>query len=155
MDSYVFFRVGKYNFAIAIKQVVEVLDIVKTQILPKTPQFVVGVANFRGEILPIIDLTTMFKLNSTDELDKRYIVVLKYFMENTESFLGLSVDKVLGVSEGKVEELERLSQMPLQQVKQYTVSGVQLGDDFAFLLDIDGLLQAIAMEIMRYVNSKK
>lgn len=153
MGSYVYFQIGQHNFAIEIEHVVEVQDMVKVAPLPRTPEFVVGVANFRGEILPVIDLKLRFKLGSNDTTDKRYIIVLKYFMENVENFLAFVVDRVLGVSNGEKLDMEQLPQEPLQQIKQYISGGVRFGDGFAYLLDKQKVLQELAVSILHYVKS--
>ncbi len=152
MDWYVYFRIGQFNFAINIGHVVEVQDMVKVEVLPKTPGFVVGVTNFRGEILPVVDLEKKFGLEPED--DKRYMVVLKYFMENTDNLLALVVGKVLGVNSGKKLSLEQLPQQPGQQIKPYISGGVQFENNFAYLLDKQKLLQELVVSILRYVKQK-
>ena len=93
----VVFLLNQVEFACYIEHVREVLK-VKVTPLPKTPQFVEGVVNLRGEVIPVIDLRKRFDLPVVEDKENRIIIV-----EVGSNVIGLIVDAVKEVLRSKIQ----------------------------------------------------
>lgn len=100
-ESYMIFRVGGRNCAVAVASVLEVSECDNISPLPGAPTFVVGIRKFRDEVLPIIDTVKRLNIPKTDSGDtpNKYIVVFEVEAGSGKKRFGALVDKVLAVSE--------------------------------------------------------
>jgi purine-binding chemotaxis protein CheW len=131
------FSVGKEEFCVDILKVQEIIRMMEITKIPNAPNFVEGVINLRGKVIPIIDFGKRCNLHSVGEGDEnhRRIVVVSI----GEKTVGLVVDRVSQVI--KLEE-EQISSTP-GVVKGYNsefISGVgKSGDKLLILLDLEKL----------------
>ncbi len=133
------FSVGNQEFCVDILKVQEIIRMMEITKIPNAPEFVEGVINLRGKVIPIIDFGKRCNLHSEaggDESHKRIVVVAI-----GEKTVGIVVDKVSQVIK---LEAEQISSTP-DVVKGYNsdfISGVgKSGDKLLILLDIDRLLK--------------
>lgn len=97
MAKFLEFILENQNYAISVHNVQSVSSLHKIVKIPQTPNFVLGVAKFKGEITPIIDLKKLLKIH--------YVSLNKYRMainvDIDNSFFSILVDDVLGVVDVK------------------------------------------------------
>jgi chemotaxis-related protein WspB len=93
------FQVNNQDYAINAKSVKEIIPVVKIRELPGTPDFVRGVFNYRGSLVPVIDVTRMLSGNPTAELLSSRIILVDY-PETGESghILGLLTEHATGTA---------------------------------------------------------
>jgi purine-binding chemotaxis protein CheW len=89
------FYIADEDYGIAIRHVTEIIGIQKINEVPDMPDFVKGVINLRGRIIPVIDVRTRFLLPAR-EYDDRTCIIVVNIDENT---IGLVVDKVNEVAD--------------------------------------------------------
>jgi purine-binding chemotaxis protein CheW len=99
----VVFVLASEEFACNIADVREVLKMIRITPLPRSLNFVEGVINLRGEVIPVIDLRKRFNLPSVDRTDESRIIIV----EVEERMVGLTVDSV--------SEVIRLSNKQIQE----------------------------------------
>jgi purine-binding chemotaxis protein CheW len=99
----VIFVLAKEEFACNIADVREVLKMIRVTPLPRSLDFVEGVINLRGEVIPVIDLRKRFGLPAVDRTDESRIIIV----EVEERMVGLTVDSV--------SEVIRLSNKQIQE----------------------------------------
>ena len=108
--------VGKERYAIPCKEIVEVISLVKLQNLSQVPKYVAGLLNYRGDIIPIIDLCELLTSNQHSYKFSTRILVVKYFNEQqTPYLLGLIAEKVtetLNIEEADLKYLEIPGEKP-------------------------------------------
>lgn len=90
----VVFRLGEEEFACNINNVCEVLKMVRVTPLPRSIEFVEGVINLRGEVIPVIDLRKRFGLAIVERTSESRIIIV----EVDERMFGLIVDSVSEVA---------------------------------------------------------
>lgn len=90
MTKYAVFNIGQEEFGIEVKRIVEIINPQRVFKIPELPEFISGVIDVRGEIIPIIDLRQRFSLPSTHE--GRIIIVI---YDNNK--IGLHVDEIKGI----------------------------------------------------------
>lgn len=98
---YLTFTVGQETFGIGIRVVKEIIGIQPINTLPEVPQYIRGIINLRGRIIPVIDMRLKLGKNEADYTDRTCIVVV----ETQDVIAGLIVDQVaevLSIDEGSI-----------------------------------------------------
>lgn len=98
-NSYLSFKLENETFAVTVERVHEILEIPTVTKVPKSPDFMTGVINLRGNVLPVIDTRIKFGLAKTDFTIDSCIIVLSIMMENEQITIGALVDSVQEVLE--------------------------------------------------------
>lgn len=88
MEKFAVFKIGKEDFGVNISRVVEILKSQKIYFLPELPDFISGVINVRGEVIPLLDLRKRFGAHT--ETGKCRIIVVRCEDEK----IGLLVDEI-------------------------------------------------------------
>ncbi|MFA9398342.1 MAG: chemotaxis protein CheW [Clostridiaceae bacterium] len=92
-DKYLIFSIGKESYGIDIKYVIEIIGIEPITEVPELPQYIKGVINLRGKIIPVMDVRLKFKKEGKEYDDRTCIIVV----EIDEMSIGLIIDRVLEV----------------------------------------------------------
>lgn len=141
------FRVANEEYGLPITKVQEINRVVPVTKIPQTPEFMEGIINLRGRIIPVIDLRKRFRLPiSSHDDDTRIIIV-----EMNGQTVGVTVDAVSEVARISTENIEP----PPQSVtaKSRYVSGVgKLHDRLIILLEVDQILTEKEEEAVKQMN---
>ena len=135
-NQYIVFLINDQEFGVEIKQTREIINFTELTEMPSTPDFVKGVINLRGEIVPIVDLYTRLELTKKEkESDDRIIVV-----EIEGNLIGMQVSEVKGIirlSEDNIGSAPGLT----KQYKRDFIEGVgKLDDRLIILLKLNQVL---------------
>lgn len=129
----VIFKLGEEEYGVDILNVQEIIKMVEFTKLPNLPNFVEGVINLRGKIIPVIDLKKRFSLPQKDYNDDNRIVVID--VNNTT--VGMVVDavsEVLRISNNTIEPTPAI----ISSIDTEYLKGVgKLEDRLLILLDIE------------------
>jgi purine-binding chemotaxis protein CheW len=129
------FHVGGEEFGLEILKVQEIIRVQQLTRVPNSPQFVDGVINLRGKVIPVISLRKIFGLGEIAH-DKQTRIVVAEVQGTVIGFMVDSVSEVLRVPAQTVEPPPRLGKL-----KREYVSGVgKLDDRLLILLDVDRLM---------------
>ncbi len=129
------FMIGENEYALDISEVQEVVKYQEVTPLPKVPDFILGVINLRGKIIPIIDLGKRIGIEDKKENSKKIIIVKK----NNELY-GLLVDKVKGVLKVSENEIEEIKYGEVKLSEKYIKGLIRRGDDIIIILNLDNIL---------------
>lgn len=129
------FKVGREDFGVDVKKVEGVISLVDVTRMPRTPDFVEGIINLRGQIVAVVDLATRLGIEAADRGPATRIVVV----EVQEVKVGLIVDspEVININKDDIEA----SPMLTSTVDSSFIRGVvKLEDRLLILLDMDRVL---------------
>ena len=98
------FFLGKEEYAIEILQVQEIIGLLPITPVPKMPEYIRGILNLRGQIVPIMCLRRRFNLQLVQDTSETCIIVVEYNGTHT----GIVVDKVSEVVDVKAEQIEEV-----------------------------------------------
>lgn len=126
------FLLGDEKYCIELIHIREVYPLKDITPLPCTPEFVIGIINFRGQILSIIDLKYLFNLPTQEDSEHRVIILRSDEME-----FGVLADEILGVRRICISEIQPASAMFTGTGAEYT-RGVTT--DRAAILDGEKIL---------------
>ncbi|MFW5687797.1 MAG: chemotaxis protein CheW [Bacteroidota bacterium] len=137
ITSYLSFRLGDEIFATDVGKVLEILELSTITRVPKAPDYMRGVINLRGKVLPVLDTRVKFGLEVTDDNVDTCIVVLDVIMDGDTLHLGAlvdSVEEVLKLSAGDIEPPPSLGN---RFNAEYLKGMVKQNDTFIMILDAD------------------
>ena len=131
------FRIGEEEFGVDILRVQEIIRIMEITRVPKSPDFVEGVINLRGKVIPIIDLRKRFGLE-VKEHDKHTRIIV---IEMNNMIVGFVVDAVSEVLRIPADTVEPPPPAVMGGIDSEYISGAgKLEDRLLILLDLDKLL---------------
>jgi len=99
LTSYLSFKLGDETFAANVSKVLNILEMTKITKVPKAPEYMKGVINLRGTVLPLVDTRIKFGLTPTEFTANTCILVLDIQIENDTLQVGALVDAVQEVLE--------------------------------------------------------
>lgn len=104
--QYLTFKLGEDVFALDVEKVREVLDYTTITRIPRTPEFMRGVINLRGSVVPVVDLRLAFGMPATEKTVSTCIVVTEVSMEGENVVLGALADSVEEVIDLEPEQIQ-------------------------------------------------
>jgi len=134
---YLTFRLERELLALEVARVREVLDLCPITRVPRTPDYMRGVINLRGSVIPVIDLHLKFGLASADTTIESRIVVLELNHEGEAVVVGVLTDSVHDVIEIDSEHIDSSPQMGARWRTDFVTGIGKYKEQFILLLDID------------------
>ncbi len=151
--KFVYFQLWEEYFAIDVDKIIEVMEMPKMAKLPKTPDFVMGVTNFRGEIIPVIDLRKKFMLPQEEIFSKRkYVIVIEYKSADYQNKIGVVVDRIIDVIEVEQYDITHFPELGSRYNPEFIFGVIHYDDKFILVLDIEKILEAAEVEILKNLD---
>src|SRR3989338_693812 len=136
MKQFVTFKLANEVYGVPIIQVQEIIQRTTTTRLPQMPDFVEGVINLRGKIVPVIDLRKRFKIPLSEDDAKVRIIVTQIGNRS----VGMVVDAVRGVTNFEESTIEPVPES-IRSVEKAYLDGVgKQQDGIIILLNLDKVL---------------
>ncbi len=137
LNSYLTFKLGNETFAANVAHVLHILGIPEITKMPNSPDYLLGVMNLRGQVIPVIDPHPRFKIEAQETTKDSCVLVLEVSDEDEEEFLiGSQVDAVLEVIQINPEEILPPPELGVQFNAQYIEGVIQQGEKFILILNI-------------------
>ena len=139
-NKYVTFRSGKEYFGLKIEYVNEIVVYQEITQVPETPEYIKGLINLRGKIIPVIDVRSRFKMEPIEYNDRTCIIVVRL----QEMVIGLIVEQIAEVVEILPEDILDPPVLGKEEksVENRYVYGIgQVGDSVKLLIDPEKLLK--------------
>ncbi len=130
-----FFLAGE-EYGIEILKVHEIIGIMNITRVPRTPDFVRGVINLRGKVIPVMDLRLKFGMESQEQTDETCIIVVQ--VQHVE--MGILVDKVSEVLDIAAKDIDDAPSFGAEVNTDYILGIGKSQDRVKLLLDIDKVL---------------
>ena len=137
VSTFLSFKLGKELFAINVAKVLTILELRPITKVPNSPDYMRGVINLRGNVLPVIDMRLKFKMESTEFTKNTCIIVLNVVVDNEDIQLGMLVDAVDRVLEIKDSEVEESPAIGTKYKTEFIQGMFKLDSGFIMLLNID------------------
>jgi len=132
----VVFGLGEEEFGVDIIQVQEIVRLQEVTKIPNAPEFVEGIVNLRGKVIPLIDLRKRFGFSKVDHDDDSRIIVT---MVN-ESLIGIIVDNVTEVIRLQEEQIEPPPGIVAGIGREYLQGVGKVENRLVVLLELDRIL---------------
>lgn len=139
--KYLTFMVSKERYGIEILKVQEIIKVAQITSVPKCPDFVKGVINLRGKIIPVFDLRTKFHIDSIPYDEHTCIIVINITNESQKLSIGVIVDTVLEVISFSQSEIEPAPNYGTH-IDANFITGLGKKDEFLnILIDIEKVIE--------------
>ncbi len=141
-DRFLTFSLGKESYGIEIKYVIEIIGIQSITEIPELPEYVRGIINLRGKIIPVLDVRLRFKKEPKDYNDRTCVIVV----DINEVSIGLIVDRVAEVITISEEDTVEPPQTNHGLNNRYIKKIGKIGSEVKLLLDCEKLLTENELE---------
>jgi purine-binding chemotaxis protein CheW len=139
--KYLTFALGKEEYGLEILKVREIIGYMDITAIPQTPDYVKGVINLRGQVIPVIDLRAKFGMESTERTDETCIIVVEINSGKNRFSTGIVVDRVSEVLDIAGGNIENSPEFGSSVDTQFILGMGKVGESVKILLDIDKVLQ--------------
>ena len=141
-DQYLTFILDNEEYGIDILRVQEIKGWDRVTRIPNTPEFVQGVINLRGSIVPIIDLRQRFNIEKLEYGPTTVVIVLRVQDEDSDCIMGVVVDAVSDVYNIAKEQLREIPPSFSSSIMESVRCIATVNEKMVILLDVDHLLNA-------------
>jgi purine-binding chemotaxis protein CheW len=153
-QQYLTFRLAEEIFAIEVAKVREIMDITTITKVPQTPDFLRGVINLRGSVVPVLDLRLKFGMGESQHTVNSCIIVVEARLESETVILGAVADMVLEVFDLEHDQIEPAPRIGSNLDTDFIKGMGKHNDRFIMILDIDRVMAAGDLELTRRLESK-
>lgn len=138
--QYLTFMMAQEEYGIEILSVQEIRGWEAMTSIPNAPDYVKGVINLRGTVVPVIDLRLRFQLEKVDYSDITVVVIVKVLIEDNEKIMGIVVDAVSDVYNLDKDAAAQTPDIGEVANKEFIDGLINVGDKMVVLLDLEKIL---------------
>lgn len=147
--KYLTFSMADEEYGIGILKVKEIIGMMPVTTVPQTPEFVKGVINLRGKVIPVVDLRLRFGMESIDYTERTCIIVVEIAGPSGTVMIGIVVDSVSEVLNIKSEDIEDTPTFGAKLNTDYILGMAKMEGGVKILLDIDRVLSSIEVDVLK------
>ncbi len=147
--KYLTFSLAEEEYGIGILKIKEIIGLMPITAVPRTPDYVRGVINLRGKVIPVIDLRLRFSMDEKEYTDRTCIVVVEIGGQSMEMIIGIVVDSVSEVLNIKSEDIEDTPAFGTSLNTEYILGMAKVEGGVKILLDIDTVLSSEEMAYLK------
>ncbi len=148
INSYLSFRLGDEVFAAHASKVLNILEMCKVTEVPRAPEYMKGIINLRGTVLPVIDLRLKLGMSQTEKTANTCIIVLDIAIGDESVMVGAIVDAVQAVIELEKSELLPPPSIGSKYKSEFIVGVANINDSFTMVLDMDAIISTDELAIL-------
>jgi purine-binding chemotaxis protein CheW len=149
LHQYLTFRLGEEKFAIDVSQVREILDVTTITKVPRAPEFMRGVINVRGSVVPVVDLRLKFDMPQTEQTLDTRIVVMEIALGGEMTIIGTLADAVNNVMDIEHEGIEHAPNVGAKWNTDFIHGIGKHDDDFIIILNVDQIFSTQELSMAR------
>ncbi len=151
-NKYMLFKTADEVYGIEIKYVTEIIELQRITEVPDMPNYVKGVINLRGKVIPVIDIRLRFNMEAREYDDRTCIIVVNI----DETSIGCVVDTVAEVQDIPEGEIEPPPNFKSESGKERYISGMgKVGDEVKILLDVTKILYESDLETFKNIDTSQ
>jgi len=147
-DQHLTFDLSNEELAVPVMNIREIIRYGKLTKMPMVPNFIEGVINLRGNVVPVINLAAKFALDSIQANKRTCIIIMEINIDDEPVVMGIVVDKVLQVIEIPDNEIEATPTLGAKIQTNFIKGMAKKEDGFTIILDISQVLSAEEVAIV-------
>lgn len=148
-ETYLIFVLDNDWFAVKVANVLEVLEQQLISRVPKAPEGILGITNFRGQILPVVNTRHKFNMNSKELPDKYYVIVYEIHKDDQQLIVSATADGVKDVIEIDSTEISPVPDMGLSYDARFLSGVINRNDRFILIIKPELLFSLKDTEVER------
>ena len=146
--KYLTFTLAEEEYGIGILKIKEIIGMLPISSVPQTPEFVKGVINLRGKVIPVMDLRLRFGMPPIDYSDRTCIIVVEIGGQAGTILVGIVVDAVSEVLNIKGDDIEKTPTFGTELNTDYILGMAMMAGGVKILLDIDQVLSSDELSLL-------
>jgi len=146
--KYLTFSLAEEEYGIGILKIKEIIGMMPVTTVPQTPEFVKGVINLRGKVIPVMDLRLRFGMEAIDYTDRTCIIVVEIEGAFGTVRIGIVVDSVSEVLNIKGDDIEGIPTFGTKLNTDYILGMAKMEGGVKILLDIDRVLSGDEVSLL-------
>ncbi|HBT88714.1 MULTISPECIES: chemotaxis protein CheW [unclassified Desulfobacter] len=148
-SQYLTFKLDNEIYAMDITTVREVLDITQITKVPQMPDFMCGVINLRGSVVPVVDLRLKFGLEKAASVREACIVIIEIILDDEETVLGILVDSVQEVISLEPEQIDPPPRIGTRLKTQFIKGMGKKDKEFIIILETAKVFSAEELAVVQ------
>ena len=152
-EKYLMFFLNTEYYGIPILKVNEIIGLMEVTHVPRTPDFMKGIINLRGKIIPVIDLRLKFNMQERAYDEQTCIIIVEIPIQGQKSFVGIIVDKVAEVVSIQNADIEAPPQYGQECDNNFLTGIGKVKDKVIMLLEIEGIITC--QELVNLITDSK
>jgi purine-binding chemotaxis protein CheW len=140
--KYLTFALGREEYGLEILKVREIIGYMDITAVPRTPSYVKGVINLRGQVISVVDLRAKFGMETAEKTEETCIIVVEIKQAGRKLSTGIIVDRVSEVLNIAGENIEEPPQFGTSVDTAFILGMGKIGQSVKILLDIDKVLSS-------------
>lgn len=150
-QKYLMFFLNDEHYGIPILQVNEIIGLMEITPIPRTPEFLKGIINLRGKIIPVLDLRLKFSMDKKAYDEQTCIILVEVNINNLKNVIGIVVDKVAEVVKIYRSDIELPPKYGQDNEHGFLTGIGKVKDLVVMLLDIEEIINC--NELNKYINN--
>lgn len=150
--QYLTFKLEDELFALDIGKVREVLDFTTITKVPQTPDYMRGVINLRGSVVPVVDLRLKFGMVMAEQTVNTCVIIVEVELEGERVVMGAMADAVQEVLDLEPDQIEPPPRIGTKLNTDFIKGMGKHNDQFIIILDIDKVFTASELELVQEVE---
>ncbi len=138
--KYLTFKLSNEEYGLEILKVREIIGLMDITAVPRTPNYVRGVINLRGTIIPVVDLRKKFGMDSTEETEHSCIIVVEVTKKDVSEAIGVFVDAVSEVLDIEENDIEKTPSLGADVNTDFILGMAKIKDSVKILLNVEKVL---------------
>ena len=151
LGKYLTFKLNEEEYGIGIIKVKEIIGMMAITSVPRTPEFVKGVINLRGKVIPIVDLRLKFSMEAIPYMERTCIIVVEIDSNDATVLIGIVVDAVSEVLNINEDDIEETPTFGTELNTEYILGMAKMEGGVKILLNIDNVLSPKEIEGLKKV----
>jgi len=154
-NSYLTFRLAEELFAVHVNNVLNILETPEITKVPKSPDYIKGVINLRGQVLPVIDTRLKMGMPPFEATANTSVIVMEIPLNDENLYVGSLADKAEAVQKIDSTEIKPAPEISKGINNEFLNGIAEVDNEFVMILDAEKiLLQKQAMDLSETVNNK-
>lgn len=154
-DQYLTFKLDDEIYALNISHVREVLDFTKISRVPRMPEFMCGVINLRGGVVPVVDLRIKFGMPEKEKTVDTCIIIIEITIGEEQTLLGIMADSVQEVMNLDSKEIQPPPKIGTRLKTEFIKGMGKKNDEFIIILECDKVFSSEELVVVQDFESSQ
>ena len=148
-QQYVTFSLGDELFGVEVTRAREILSVTPVTKVPQTPEYLLGVINLRGQVVPVVDMRLKLGLPVSEETEETCIIVVEVQVDGESIIVGALADAVREVLEIRTDQIEPAPRLGTRLKTEFITGMGKIGEQFLILLNIDRIFSSDELAVVQ------
>lgn len=148
-DQYLTFKLDNEIYALNISHVREVLDYTKITRVPRMPEFMCGVINLRGGVVPVVDLRIKFGMAEKEKTVDTCIIIIEITIGEEQTLLGIMADSVQEVMNLEPDQIQPPPKIGTRLKTEFIRGMGKKNDEFIIILECDKVFSSEELVVVQ------